>query len=285
MALAVAIHGLWLLLTWHTNAMPWWIAAPAGAVILAWHSSLQHEPIHGHPTRTPWINNALASAPLSLWLPFPIYRTSHLAHHRDDRLTDPLDDPESWYWTVSSWQALSPIGRRLVRAQTTLAGRMLIGPFWSIGRFLFAEAKAIRNTAESRRIWARHILVSVPVLFWLGPVCGVDIGFYIGAMVLPSTSLLLIRSFAEHRAADLPAHRTAVVERSWLLGPLFLFNNLHAAHHAAPGIPWYRLPAWYRAHRTELAAANGGLIYRGYADVTRRFLLRPHDTPVSPLRR
>ena len=36
--------------------------------------------------------------PLALWIPYESYRISHLMHHRDDRLTDPLDDPESYYW-------------------------------------------------------------------------------------------------------------------------------------------------------------------------------------------
>ena len=32
----------------------------------------------------------------------------------------------------------------------------------------------------------------------------------------------------------------AIVEGSWILGPLFLFNNLHALHHEDPAMPWYQ---------------------------------------------
>ena len=39
-------------------------------------------------------------------------------------------------------------------------------------------------------------------------------------------------------------------------------------------MPWYRIPSWYRAHRSELVRANGGLVYKGYLDVARRYLLR-----------
>ncbi len=67
-----------------------------------------------------------------------------------------------------------------------------------------------------------------------------------------------------------------------MFGLLFLHNNLHAAHHADPTVPWYRLPAWYRRNRAALVAANGGLVYDGYLDVARRFLLATHDTPAHP---
>ncbi len=281
-ALTLFIHGAWLVLTWHAATLAWWIACPAGAVLIAWHSSLQHELIHGHPTGSRAVNDALASVPLSLWLPFPIYRDSHLQHHRDAHLTDPLEDPESRYVTPAAWAGFGALRRAALNAQMTLAGRLLIGPFWSIGGFLIAEAAHLARSADSRRIWTEHIALCLPVLLWLGPVCHVGFAYYMFGMVLPGTSLLLIRSFAEHRAAADPARRTAVVEGSWLLGPLFLFNNLHAAHHAAPGIPWYRLPRWYHAHRAALLHANGGLVYRGYADLARRFLLRRHDSPALP---
>jgi fatty acid desaturase len=86
-----------------------------------------------------------------------------------------------------------------------------------------------------------------------------------------------VRSFAEHRADANPDHRVAVVEGAPLLGLLFLNNNLHAAHHDRPGLAWHRLPSFYAQERERLLAANGGLVYAGYAQVFRRYLLRPHD--------
>jgi fatty acid desaturase len=93
---------------------------------------------------------------------------------------------------------------------------------------------------------------------------------YILGFAIPGTSLMLIRSFAEHKAEREVERRTAVVESRGPLALLFLFNNLHAAHHAQPWIAWYRLPGWYRAHRDELLAGNGGLLYRGYGEVFSR---------------
>ena len=98
----------------------------------------------------------------------------------------------------------------------------------------------------------------------------------------PANGILLIRSFAEHRARPGVRERVALVERSWLLGPLFLFNNLHSLHHEAPTLPWYEYNARYRVHRDRLIAENGGLVYSTYFEVARRFLFRRHDVLPHP---
>jgi fatty acid desaturase len=282
LAVASVVYGSWTGLTlWH-EAIPAFALVPLAAWTIAWHSSLQHEILHGHPTRWRGLNRALAAMPLSLWIPFERYRRLHLAHHRDERLTDPLDDPESAYWTREEWVGLGPLGRALVRAQTTLAGRLLIGPAWSIGRFLRSEAKAARGDPALAAIWARHGAGVAALLASLWVVCGLTPWAYAALFVYPGTSLLLVRSFAEHRADEGVERRTAVVEGSPLLALLFLNNNLHAAHHAQPALPWYRLPAWYRANRAALLARNGGLVYAGYGDVARRYLFAPHDRPTHP---
>lgn len=286
LALAAALIGGFLALTWFHAAMPWWLFTVLGAVLAAWYGSLQHEVIHGHPTRHAAFNAALGFLPIALWLPYPRYRDTHLVHHRDARLTDPIDDPESRYCTPEAWATLGPIARAIVAAQTTLLGRLTLGPAWAIGTFLLAEGRAIRaGDAALARIWLGHAAALVPLLAWVFGVCGVPAWLYLLAFVQCGTSLSLIRSFAEHRAVADVAGRTAIVENSRLLGPLFLFNNLHVAHHAWPHVPWYRLPALYRARRDELVAANGGLVYDGYGDMFRRFLLRGHDRPVHPLGR
>jgi fatty acid desaturase len=100
--------------------------------------------------------------------------------------------------------------------------------------------------------------------------------------VLPSRSLSQIRSFAEHRAADVQDERTAIVENSPVLGLLFLNNNLHVVHHDKPALPWYRIPAYYQANRARIIEANGGLVYDGYGDVIRRYFLTPHHEGAHP---
>ena len=282
-ALCCGIYGGFLLLTWFYQFLPLPIFILSGAVLLAWHSSMQHEFIHGHPTRWRRLNRALAQPPLLLWLPFESYRRSHLVHHLDEQLTDPLDDPESFYWTAEHWAAIGPVGRFIVGAHTTLAGRLVLGPAWNIGRYLWNESRAIWAGDRQRRIiWAWHGFEVAALLVWTIGICRVDILAY-AAMAYAGTSILLLRSFAEHRASHSVFERTAIVENSWLFGPLFLFNNLHAAHHERPLLPWYQLPGWFRQNRQRLLSENGGLVYDGYGDVARRFLFRPHDVSVHPL--
>ncbi len=278
------IYGGFMGLTFFHERLPAALVAVLGALLIAWHSSMQHEFIHGHPTPLRKLNRMLGFVPLCLWLPFESYRMTHLVHHRDEALTDPFDDPESFYWSAEDWSALGTLGRLLVRAHTTLAGRLLIGPAWNIGRYLSSEIKALRaGDRLRRRIWAWHMLGVAAVLFWVVGICHINPVFYVFCVVYPGTAILLLRSFAEHRAQEGVFERTAIVENSWFFGPLFLFNNLHAAHHERPLIPWYELPGWYKANRKRLLAANGGLVYDGYGDVARRFLFTPHDVNVHPL--
>lgn len=282
-ALAVLIYGGFGVLTYTHAAMPVWIFAPLCAWLVAWHGSMQHEILHGHPTRSRAINRAIAIVPISLWLPYETYRQSHLRHHYDDRLTDPLDDPESRYLTEADWRQLSRPARLLLRLQKTLAGRLVIGPAWAVSHFFADEAvKLVRGDRTAIRAWTEHAVGVAVVSYWLVAICGIDPLFYALAVVYPAISLLLIRSFAEHKAADGVAERTAVVENAWLFGPLFLFNNLHAAHHERPTMPWYEIPAWYRENRARLLRENGDHVYNGYGEVARRFLFNDHDSVVHP---
>jgi fatty acid desaturase len=107
---------------------------------------------------------------------------------------------------------------------------------------------------------------------------------YFWCFVYTGTALAGVRSFAEHRAEAEVERRTAIVERSWILGPLFLFNNLHVVHHMRASLPWWEIPRWYRLNREAVIARNGGLVYRSYFDVARRYLFKPHDTAVHPAR-
>ena len=282
-ALAVVIYGWWGLATWFWRDLPLWALVPLGAWIIAWQMNLQHEVIHGHPT--PWraVNEAIGVWPLSLWLPFSSYRETHMRHHQDANLTDPFEDPESYYWTSVGWRDLGPLARGVVAAQSTLVGRLVFGPAWMIGRFVADLLRdAWRGRYGARRVLAWHLLQCLPVVVWLVEVCGMPLWLYVAAFVYPGMSLAMVRSFAEHRAAAEPEKRTAIVEGAPILGLLFLNNNLHVAHHMRGGLPWYQIPKFYRLTRGALIRRNGGLVYDGYFDVFRRYGFVPHDGLVHP---
>jgi len=282
-ALAALIYGLWGVLTYFHALIPFWLWIPLGAWTVAWHASLQHEIIHGHPTANRTLNRFIGCWPLLLWLPYESYRISHLIHHRDERLTDPLDDPESHYWTQEQWNRLSPFHAWVIRANATFLGRITIGPARAMSSFLAREARAVwHDEPMHRRIWASHALQLLVVLVWLVLVCGINPLVYFALIVYPATALMLVRSFAEHRAESEVEERTAIVENAPILGLLFLYNNLHVAHHENPMMPWYEIPAWYRANRERVIQENGGLVYDSYWDIARRYFLTEHDTVIHP---
>jgi fatty acid desaturase len=286
LALIMLIHGAMLALTWFHASLPLWLWLALAAWFSAWWGSAQHEMLHGHPTRSRAFNTALATPPYWLWLPFERYRQTHLAHHNDDRLTDPLDDPESRYVTPEAWAKRGALMRTVIASQGTLLGRLTLGPVLAPAQFLVAEARAL--WAGDRRlagIWGWHVVWTGLWLTWVIGVCRMPLWHYLLGVTYAGIALALVRSFCEHRAHIDVTRRTAIVEQSRVFGLLFLHNNLHAAHHRWPTVPWYRLPALYRERRAELIAGNGGLIYRGYGDIFRRYFMRPHHTPIHPMGR
>lgn len=285
-ALALVIYGGFLGVTWFWQSLPLAVVIALGGWLIAWHGSLQHEVIHGHPTRNRSINDAIGWPPLSLWLPYAIYREGHLTHHRDEHLTDPIEDPESSYLTQAAWDRLGRVGRSLARWNSTLFGRLTLGPLVMIVSFLAQEAAVVLEGDRARRsFWIRHAIGVAAVLVWVIAACGMPLWLYLFGFVYVGAALTRLRSYAEHRYADHHDERTAIVENSTLFGLLFLYNNLHVLHHQRPGVPWYRIPALYQRHKQTLVLINGGLIYDGYLDVARRYFFRPHDDLRHPLHR
>lgn len=283
-SLAIVVYAGWLTAMLAAAAgAPIWTWAPVAAWCVAWQASLQHEIIHGHPTPNAGLNRWIAGPPLTLWLPYDRYRSLHLQHHVDERLTDPLDDPESFYVTAEAWRRAPVPTRLLLFALNTLAGRLVLGPLWSVMCFLRTESRALRRGDRARaRDWAWHVLLAVAVAAVVDGVFGVPVWLYALAVVWPATGLMLLRSFAEHRPAADPAHRSAIVESRGPFAWLFLSNNLHALHHERPGLPWFVLPKIYRANRSAVLERNGGYRLAGYAEIARRWLLTPRDHPRHP---
>ena len=283
-ALALGTYLGFGLLTWFNNELPWWLVAPLGGYLVALHGSLQHEAVHGFPFSRRWMTTATVFPSLWLWLPYTVYRESHLAHHWDAQLTCPVADPESNYITPSMWAAMGPIHRRVRCMLTTLAGRLVLGPpyvMWRAGcRFLAALREG--NEVQLRR-WAGHVPCVAVVLVWVIGVCHVPLWQYLLLYVYPGLSLTLLRSFAEHRAAASVSERIVTMKTNPVMAFLFTNNHLHALHHAEPATAWHKRPARYRARQAELDAANGGYIVAGYRQFFRQYLFRAKEPPVHPL--
>jgi len=279
-------YGGWLAVTWYHAVLPWWLVLPLGGWLVAWHGSIQHEIIHGHPTPHRPLNEALGWLPLTLWLPYPLYRDSHIAHHRTGTLTCPVDDPESFYVTAAVWRRLPGPARWILVANNTLTGRLVIGPWLAVALFLSRQArKLVAGDTAAWRVWAGHAVATTAVVVWLVAVCDVPLWQYGLLYVYPGLSLTLLRSFAEHRTAADQAHRTAIIEGDPLTRLLFLNLNFHAVHHDQPGLAWYALPAAYARDRNAILARNGGYRISGYFRLLRENFLAPRDHPVHPAER
>ncbi len=283
LSVAFLVYTAYGLLTWNYHSLPWWLLLPAGAYVVAWHGSLQHEAVHGHPTPWRWVNELIVFPSLWLWMPYGRYRASHLRHHRNEHLTDPIEDPESFYLSKAQWEANGAWSRSLLRFHNTLLGRLLLGPAVAAGRLCFA---GLRERVDGGGIWGRtatqHVLSCALVLGWAVWVCGIPLWAYIALFAYPGTSLTLLRSFAEHRARVKPDERTVVVEAEPPLALLYLNNNLHSVHHREPQLPWYELPGRWKLAREEILARNGGYVLKGYRELFYRYLLSVKEPVMHP---
>ncbi len=272
--LIAAVYLILMGLVWFHASLPWWVILPIGAYCAALHSSLQHEVLHGHPTRIRLLNEALVFPTPTFWLPYLRYRQTHLTHHNDANLTDPRLDPESYYLLPDDWALVGGLRRVLYRFNNTLAGRMLIGPAVGIIRFWSAEFRDIvRGNRETLKAWAWFVPAAGLTLWYAVWIAGMPLWQYYLLIAYPGISLALVRSYCEHQAAEHVEHRTIIVEASPFWSLLFLNNNLHVAHHDRPALAWYRLPAFYRAERDRLIAQNNGYLMKGYGEIFGRFFL------------
>ena len=281
---AAAIYAGFVALTVYYHSLPWWLILPAGGFLLAWHGSLQHEVVHGHPTRWSWLNRALVFPSLWLWMPLEVYADSHLRHHNDELITDPIEDPESYYLTRDDWQRAGRLRRAVLRFHNTSVGRLVVGPVIAVWRLLAVEAKAfMKGDLRHLKAWLLHLLGCVPVVIWVSVVCDIPLLAYVILFVYPGISFTLLRSFAEHRARPEVGERMAIVESGPLMSLLYLNNNLHYVHHREPQVAWYRLPARWRTERDQVLAANGGYRFGGYGEIIRRYAFTGRDPVAWPL--
>ncbi|TFW15689.1 fatty acid desaturase [Duganella callida] len=281
--LIVAIHAGWLATLRYSHALGAGIATPLMIWWCAWYMSLQHELIHGHPTRWPWLNRLFGYLPLAVWYPYEIYRESHLRHHNDFDLTLPELDAESTYVSPAEWAAMSRPVRALRWMNKTFWGRMLVGPALAVAStWIGAVRKLLRGDRREAGVWLRHFALLAALLWWIRATFGVPAPWYVFAVAYPALSLAMVRSYYEHRPAEEHKQRIVLNDAGLAFRLLFLNNNLHLVHHDLPSLPWYLLPRVYRARRAAYNARSGGFQIDGYGELARRYGFRPIDAPVHP---
>jgi fatty acid desaturase len=267
--------------TWLASAwLPLAILVATLSMVL--HSSLQHEVLHGHPFRSRAWNEALVFLPIGLFYPFGRFRDLHLAHHRDEHLTDPYDDPETNYLDPAVWARLSRLTKFLLQANNTLLGRMVIGPARSVLSLIRWDLRLMAT--GDRAIWRDWLLHGTGLALVGGWIVAANMPVW--AYILSAygaLSILKIRTFLEHRAHERARGRSVVVEGGMILPFLFLNNNLHCVHHSKPHVAWYKLPAVYAAGRDEYLRRNDGYRFSSYGEIFRRYFLKTKDPVPHPL--
>lgn len=283
LGLIVACYLAWLVagLLWTTPFC--WLGLVSLPFITAFHTSLQHETIHGHPTRWPWLNEVLVSLPLAVVFPYQRYKALHLSHHRDEHLTDPFEDPESYFWASEDVRQMTDFQELVFMLNNTLLGRLVIGPALTIIGFTRTEKARLRRAEPGVRMaWTLHVawLGVLAVLIFI--VFGMPLWVYALFVCYPALSLTGLRAFAEHQAAEAIGARSAVVEAHPLWAFLYLNNNLHIVHHASPTTPWYRLPALYTERRNIFLSANENTVFMGYREIWQRFAFQVKQPVAHP---
>lgn len=281
-ALIVLCYGTWLaagFLLW-----PSWpiVALLILGFAIALQSSLMHEVVHGHPTRNARQNEAFVFVPIGLAWPYRRFKTLHLRHHADERLTDPFDDPESYYQALWRHEKMPAWLRGLLRLNNTMIGRFVIGPWLSVVGFVIGDFMSIlAGDRLVRRAWLLHgvgLAIVVPIVVFG---FGIPFWLYVLVPVWLGQSMIAIRTFAEHQWSDDPHGRTVIVEKT-PLSFLFLNNNLHFVHHASPTVAWYKLPKLFRERRDEWVRMNSGYVFPNYLAMLKAYAFKAKEPVVHP---
>lgn len=247
--------GIWVALGWPL----WWAALPLHGVLLVFLFTLEHEATHQTPFANAGFNDWVGRAcGLALLLPFEWFRYFHLAHHR--HTNDPENDPELGEAKPDTW-------RSYIRYVSGI-------PYWSgMARQLWLNAAGQaqapylpprarpRIQTEARVMLALYAaaalsLTITPILLWI---------WVIPALLgQPALRLYLL---AEHGRCAFVANmfentRTTYTNRAMR----FIAWNMpyHTEHHAAPQVPFHKLPALNAHIRDQLQVTSNG-----YAEFTR----------------
>ena len=288
LGLILLSYASWILLVLFGHYLPVIVWTLVFALNVTLFLSITHEVVHGHPTSKAFINRLLILFPIGWIFPYERFKDTHIQHHETDELTDPFDDPESWYHPKSSFESMNQLVRTIFTFNNTILGRMLIGPAISMAKFYISEIQQIVFNKNIRwyllRVWSLHLVLCVALVVFISAYSSIPFWMYLAASYF-GLSVLSIRTYLEHQARDEHAERTVIIEKCCPLAFLFLYNNLHAVHHDKPGIAWYELPAFYRKNRATFKNLNKHYIYASYGEIFKKYFLTPKEKIAHPFLR
>jgi len=258
---ALLVVPLWLL----PRDPRWsWLLVPA-ALLTNSFWALHHEAIHGglHPDRQ---RNLLAGRFMAILLgsSFHVLRFGHLMHHRYNR--NPVDRPDTYDPAVTPW----------LRARATFLGNLLCGVYLAelavpiacwlprplIRRIIDRVYRGGDPAVAAIRLAAHRLFLDPRRL----RIIRTD-GFLAAALIAVSAMAfgphwpmlaaflaargVLISVFDNVYHFGTPIDRPDYARNLSLPAPLrllFLNMNLHRVHHLRPALPWWALPAQFRAN-------------------------------------
>ena len=252
--------------------------------------SLQHEIIHNHPTRSRRVNRAhrrLAAGALAA--------VRDLPHHPPPAPQRQPADRSAGRPGILLFHRRAMGGAGAARARAFARAIDAARPAvpraraWAMTRFWAGEAATLaRGNLRHAPIVLRHLIQVALVLAWVIGVCHMPFWLYFWAFVYAGTSLALIRSYAEHRAEAEVERRTAIVEEQLAArAAVPVQQPARRASHARAACRGTRSRAGIGSTARPCSPRNGGLVYRSYFDVARRYLLKPHRRAacIPPTRR
>ena len=280
-AVVVAVYVGVIAVAMNHEALTPWLAIPLLAVLGAWHLSMQHETIHGHPFKNQFINDAIGGIPVTLWIPYLCFKQDHLEHHVSD-LTHPGLDNESYYVSPEAWARAGKLRRAAYWANRTILFRMFVWTIVSTVTYLWSKVRImLKGDQKTWFAMIAHTAGLVAVVYFVRSVAEMPLWQFALGTTYGGRVLNAIRPFPEHKYQQGTETRTAMIMAGPFMSLLMLNNNLHVAHHDEPGVPWYAYKALAEKSGAEQRAREAGLLYEGgYAEVFRKFSFKPMGAPL-----
>lgn len=259
---------LWLL---PLDARWGWLLAPI-ALLTNFFWALHHEAIHGgfHQDRQRNLQAGRLMAVL-LGSSFHVLRFGHLMHHRYNR--NPIDRPDVY----------DPAATPRLKARLTFLGTLVFGLYFAeivapllcclpraaISRIIDRgypgedpALTAIRAAARRQFLDPKRLrMIRTDVLLAWTLIGGSAIAFSVHWLMLAGFLLargMMISVFDNVYHFATPIDRPEFARNLSLPAPLRLLilnMNLHRIHHARPALPWWELPAQFRAARDHYDAS------------------------------